>query len=209
MATLAQVKKQIQQLEKQAEALLKVERAKAISSIKRAMAEFNVTIDELTAGTRGFGKPQKTDATKVLRKVRVATPPKYLDPKTGKTWSGRGKPPNWIAKGKRESFLIVAEPATNKQPHSATKSTRTPKAKAPAKAKTPIKKAVPEPRNTTKTATKDKVAVSTKPAMKKAAKAKLPALKKVTQKTVKRPATKSKQPAVKIETIQASEQSPL
>lgn len=31
---------------------------------------------------------------------------KYLDPKSGATWSGLGKPPSWIAGKEREPFLI-------------------------------------------------------------------------------------------------------
>ncbi len=32
--------------------------------------------------------------------------PKYRDPATGSTWTGRGKPPNWINGKDRESFQI-------------------------------------------------------------------------------------------------------
>ena len=32
--------------------------------------------------------------------------PKYRDPATGATWTGRGKPPNWINGKDREQFLI-------------------------------------------------------------------------------------------------------
>jgi DNA-binding protein H-NS len=32
--------------------------------------------------------------------------PKYRDPATGVTWTGRGKPPNWIVGKDRERFLI-------------------------------------------------------------------------------------------------------
>jgi DNA-binding protein H-NS len=34
--------------------------------------------------------------------------PKYRDPVTGATWTGRGKPPNWINGKVRESFLIIS-----------------------------------------------------------------------------------------------------
>ncbi|QPS09602.1 H-NS histone family protein [Delftia acidovorans] len=34
--------------------------------------------------------------------------PKYRDPATGVTWTGRGKPPNWINGKDRESFLIIS-----------------------------------------------------------------------------------------------------
>ncbi|MBD9583006.1 H-NS histone family protein [Delftia sp. DLF01] len=32
--------------------------------------------------------------------------PKYRDPATGATWTGRGKPPNWILGKEREQFQI-------------------------------------------------------------------------------------------------------
>lgn len=32
--------------------------------------------------------------------------PKYRDPSTGATWTGRGKPPNWINGQDRTMFLI-------------------------------------------------------------------------------------------------------
>lgn len=33
--------------------------------------------------------------------------PKYRDPATGSTWTGRGKPPNWINGKDRTPFLIA------------------------------------------------------------------------------------------------------
>ena len=33
--------------------------------------------------------------------------PKYRDPATGATWTGRGKPPNWINGKDRGQFLIT------------------------------------------------------------------------------------------------------
>jgi DNA-binding protein H-NS len=35
--------------------------------------------------------------------------PKYRDPATGATWTGRGKPPNWINGKDRAPFLIATE----------------------------------------------------------------------------------------------------
>jgi len=35
---------------------------------------------------------------------------KYRDPKSGKTWTGRGKPPAWIAGAKnRDAYLIEGQ----------------------------------------------------------------------------------------------------
>ncbi len=36
----------------------------------------------------------------------VASLPKYRDPATGKTWSGRGKRPNWFDSERADDFLI-------------------------------------------------------------------------------------------------------
>ncbi|CAJ8619087.1 histone family protein nucleoid-structuring protein H-NS [Burkholderia pseudomallei] len=42
--------------------------------------------------------------------VRGQQPPKYRDPKTGATWSGRGRAPAWIANAKdRSKFSIAAD----------------------------------------------------------------------------------------------------
>jgi DNA-binding protein H-NS len=43
---------------------------------------------------------------KVARSSRAGVAPKYRDPESGSTWSGRGKPPKWIAGQDRDSFLI-------------------------------------------------------------------------------------------------------
>nr|WP_247873597.1 H-NS histone family protein [Burkholderia sp. LS-044] len=38
---------------------------------------------------------------------RRRTVPKYMDPQTGATWSGRGRPPRWIANVEnRDAFLL-------------------------------------------------------------------------------------------------------
>ena len=44
-------------------------------------------------------------AAKAKGSVGVA---KYRDPTTGATWTGRGKPPNWINGKDRAPFLIAA-----------------------------------------------------------------------------------------------------
>ncbi|WP_282892473.1 H-NS family nucleoid-associated regulatory protein, partial [Xanthobacter autotrophicus] len=43
---------------------------------------------------------------------------KYLDPNSGATWTGRGKPPAWIAGKDRDQFLIEkpAEPSSQRGP---------------------------------------------------------------------------------------------
>lgn len=102
-----QLKNQIAKLEKEAAAARKVEAAEAVATIQALMAEFDLTAEDL-----GFKSVRKT------ARAKSASTPKYRDPQTGKTWTGRGKPPAWmtaaIAAGTKEALLIekVAAPAS-------------------------------------------------------------------------------------------------
>ncbi len=95
MATYQELQAQIAELKKQAEQARKQEIASAVAQIKSLMEEYGITIKDLS-------KSSKSSASK-----RDAVPPKYRDPVTGKTWTGRGKPPKWIADAKnRDQYLI-------------------------------------------------------------------------------------------------------
>jgi DNA-binding protein H-NS len=111
MSKLTALKKQIATLQAQAERIAKTEASSAIAKVKQIMAEFNLTIEHLTQTVTGKHAAKKT-------KVKAASVAKYADPKTGKTWSGFGRAPGWIAGAKnREAFLVdksgikAAEPA--------------------------------------------------------------------------------------------------
>jgi len=107
--TYAQIKAEIARLEKQAENTRKAEIAGVVGRIKEAIAAYG-----LTAADLGFGKGSAADksAKKASngRDVTSVGVAKYRDPTSGKTWTGRGKPPNWILGVKnRDDFLISAE----------------------------------------------------------------------------------------------------
>ena len=111
MSKLTALKKQIASLQAQAERIAKAESSSAIAKVKAIMAEFNLTIEHLTESVTG-----KPAAKKAQRKA--ASVAKYADPKTGKSWSGIGRAPGWIAGAKnRDAFLVekrgvkTAEPA--------------------------------------------------------------------------------------------------
>src|ERR1700712_437762 len=87
-------------LEKQIEELRNAERGDAIEWIREQMALFGVKPEDLVL-RRGRG-PKK-------RSGPVAA--KYRDPASGATWSGRGKPPRWIADQEREKFAITDCPS--------------------------------------------------------------------------------------------------
>lgn len=119
MSKLTALKKQIASLQAQAERIAKAEASSAIAKVKEIMAEFNLTIEHLTASVTGKPGAKKTQL-KAARKVKSASVAKYVDPKTGKTWSGFGRAPGWLAGRKnRDAFLVdksgikTAEPAVS------------------------------------------------------------------------------------------------
>ncbi len=180
MSKLTALKKQIAALEAQAERIAKAEMSSAIAKIKDIMSEFNLTIEHLTQTVAGKRAAKKTKA----KKASVA---KYVDPKTGKTWSGFGRAPGWIAGAKnRVAFLVgksaVAEPAA-KAP-TASKKVAAKAAKAVKIAKKAVKPAAKKAVAAAKKAAVVEaapVAAKKKPAAKKAS-AKKPAPKKAASK---------------------------
>lgn len=76
-------------LEREIEQTKREERAEAIAKVRSLMAEYGLTLADL-----GGGKPAKKAAGSPGGKVA----PKYRDPATGDTWSGRGLQPNWLKK---------------------------------------------------------------------------------------------------------------
>jgi DNA-binding protein H-NS len=97
MSQYADLKTQIAKLQAQADEARRVEVGNVIAEIQRQIAEYGLTPQDLGfAAAARRGRPPK----------KAPLPPKYRDPKTGSTWSGRGKPPKWIAGKSRERFLI-------------------------------------------------------------------------------------------------------
>lgn len=108
----AQLQEAIAKLEKQAAALRATETTKVVSQIRESIATYGLTVEQL------FGRAAK--AVKLVASAKAgrkgAGIAKYRDPKTGKTWTGFGKAPAWLATVRnRDKFLIdqsgvVAEP---------------------------------------------------------------------------------------------------
>jgi DNA-binding protein H-NS len=95
MATYKQLTAQLEKLQVQVEEARGREVEAAIAQIKEKIAEYDITAEEL-----GFASPSPGAGRR-----KSALPPKYRNPKTGETWSGRGRVPRWIGKH-RERFLI-------------------------------------------------------------------------------------------------------
>nr|WP_280971271.1 H-NS histone family protein [Cupriavidus gilardii] len=69
-----------------------------IEQIRALMDDYGLTVDDL-APRKSRGRPRG------VATAREVLPAKYMDPKTGKTWSGRGRAPGWLGK-RPERFLI-------------------------------------------------------------------------------------------------------
>lgn len=68
--------------------------AGALSKIHALVSEYGLSADDVFPA-----KKQKTTSRSVVE-------PKYRDPATGQTWTGRGKPPLWIKDKERTQFEI-------------------------------------------------------------------------------------------------------
>lgn len=87
MATLEELLAQRANLERQIVEAQREERAAAIAQIKALMAQYGLTLADL--GTRTAAAPKRSSGG-----GKVA--PKYRDPATGDTWTGRGLQPKWL-----------------------------------------------------------------------------------------------------------------
>lgn len=97
MSQYAELKAQIARLQAQADEARRTELSNVIEEIRGKIAEYGLTAQDLGfAVAARRGRPPK----------KAPLPPKYQDPKSGNTWSGRGKPPKWISGKNRERFLI-------------------------------------------------------------------------------------------------------
>ena len=71
--------------------------AQAVATCRKLIDEHELSVTDLFGNSRGRSKKAGTGS-------KVA--PKYRDPATGLTWTGRGKPPKWIQDQDRSRFLI-------------------------------------------------------------------------------------------------------
>lgn len=90
MTTYAELLAQKRHLDEQISKARKAEGAAALETVKHLIKEFDFTAQQVF--------PWTPDTKKV--------PAKYHNPQTGATWTGRGKPPKWIAGKDREQFVI-------------------------------------------------------------------------------------------------------
>jgi DNA-binding protein H-NS len=87
--TLKDLLAQKAELERQIAQTQRAERDEAIARVKALMAEHGLSLADLGVKAASPARGGAGAGTKV--------PPKYRDPATGNTWSGRGLKPTWLA----------------------------------------------------------------------------------------------------------------
>lgn len=169
MVTLDSIKLKIAKLEKQATVIAEKQSSIGLTKIRELMRKHGLSVADVESfigkkrGRKALPKAAN-GAAKTTRGSTKPVAPKYADPKSGATWSGRGRAPAWIKNVKdRSRFLIdgsVGEKATG--------------AKAAAAKKAPVKRAVakkagrkPMAAKKTSAPTAKKAAVTRKVARKK------------------------------------------
>ena len=85
MSSLNDLLAQKAALEQKIAEVQREERGQAVAKIRALMAEYGLALADISA--RAHAAPRKTSS-------KVA--PKYRNPATGDTWSGRGLKPNWL-----------------------------------------------------------------------------------------------------------------
>jgi DNA-binding protein H-NS len=98
MANLQELLAQREALEKQIAEQRKSEMDTALNKVRELVKEFGLTESDV------FGKNKPTTSSKAAGK-KVA--PKYRDPATGNTWTGRGIAPKWLQGKDKAQFLIA------------------------------------------------------------------------------------------------------
>ncbi|WP_051381428.1 H-NS histone family protein [Paraburkholderia mimosarum] len=131
MVTLDAIQSKIAKLQKQAESIVQKQTSVGLAKIRDLMAKHGLSLADIESfvGKRRGRKPGASAKTATKRAVAA----KYADPKTGATWTGRGRAPLWIRDVKdRSKFLIdgsaangaAAKPAGRKVAAKAARKTR-------------------------------------------------------------------------------------
>jgi DNA-binding protein H-NS len=94
MASYKDLQSQIEKLQKQAEQARDKEVAAVVAQIRALMTDYGIQGSDL-----GLTAKRK-------RKSGVPSVPKFQNPQTGETWTGRGRAPKWIEGKDRAKFAI-------------------------------------------------------------------------------------------------------
>jgi DNA-binding protein H-NS len=114
MVTLDAINLKIAKLQKQAATIAEKQTSEGLTKIHDLMHKHGLSIADIESfvGKKRGRKPGTSGAKAAAKTPRASVhhvAPKYADPKTGATWTGRGRAPAWIRDVKdRSKFLIEA-----------------------------------------------------------------------------------------------------
>lgn len=102
MSTYKDLQLQIARLQAQAEE----ERAAAIAEVKQKIVDYELSLEDLDLQPPIEHTCAEKEVQQTQQMQQMPLMAKYQNPRTGQTWSGRGKPPKWIIGKNKERFLI-------------------------------------------------------------------------------------------------------
>lgn len=107
-----ELKTQLSALTLELEAAYHEERQRALTLTIQLVKEFDLTAYELglVPVQQLPAAPGRKPRTFRPKAPSAPTAPRYRDPATGQTWSGRGRPPAWLV-GERDDYLLKANEA--------------------------------------------------------------------------------------------------
>jgi len=109
-SNLQSIQRKIQQLQQEAERILKSEAGEVIEKIRSAISHYGLKPQDLFGPRRrGAGRPaagKKSSGTNgVTKRTRRKVAVKYRDA-SGNTWTGRGSQPRWLGAALKEGKKI-------------------------------------------------------------------------------------------------------
>ena len=100
MSSLQDLIAQREALDKQIAETRRQEIADAVKQVKALVTEYGLSAADVFPTSNGV------KAMKIAATARGKVAPKYRDPATGNTWTGRGRTPLWLAGHDKSKFLI-------------------------------------------------------------------------------------------------------
>lgn len=106
--TYQQILEEIEVLQEKAEAIRQAEVAAVIEDVRAKIKAYNLT-------ARDLGLTTESSTARSQRGAAPSSPmpPKYRDPVSGKTWTGRGVHPGWlkeyVAQGRNKEEFAIAK----------------------------------------------------------------------------------------------------
>jgi DNA-binding protein H-NS len=146
MTTLENIQARMKRLQAQAETILAKQAQAAVDQIRELMLKHGLTTADIEAkakakrDAKAGGRAAASRGVKAPIASKGKLPAKYLNPKTGETWSGHARPPAWIKDVKdRTKFIIDGAGAASSGKPAGASNGKTPVRKVQSKVALPAK----------------------------------------------------------------------